>query len=68
MKDQRIAFPRGEYSPVTRALYDAAEVLPEGSKERKALMYLAQNTGAFVILDMGDKVINNGLRMAIEKL
>lgn len=51
----------------TLALWDAVEVLPDGP-ERRALAYLARTPGTFIILDQGDKVVTNGLKMAIERL
>ena len=59
---------RIEGDPYTRALWAAVSVLPKDSHERSALAYLARNPGAFIILDKGDKVVNNGLRWALKLL
>lgn len=48
----------------SRALYFAAKALPEG-QERTALLYLARNPGADIILDNGDKVITSGIKNAM---
>lgn len=56
---------RKESDIYTRALFYAANVLPEGH-EKTALLYLARNTKANIILEEGDKVITSGINKAIE--
>ena len=65
LEDPRKATPRVDGDPVTLALFEAASVLPDGH-EKAALLYLARNPNAWIVLDAGDKVINQAIRMALD--
>lgn len=65
LNNPSIAKLRKDGDIYTKALFDAANLLPEGH-EKTALLYLARNSGANIILDKGDAVITNAIHMYIK--
>ena len=57
---------RKENDMYTVALMEGAAMVD--GQEKTALLYLANNPGAMIVLDCGDTVINNALTHAVERM
>lgn len=62
------AVHRQEGDVYCNAIQDAVKALQEGTAEWRALVYLAKNPGAYIVLDKGDQIVNRALRMAAERM